>query len=636
MRQILRSISAIFKLLESYRWKLFGVIYLVGFVIYKFICNAHWLEAFYLAATLFTLNIKTDFPNAMHGAETLVYIIGLIAALYTISSLLSLLAKQFIGKKNVESMIKENYILVCGLGKKASAYIDSELSAKNEQILIIENDPNNPNIEKYRNKNIPVLIADTKNVEVLSELNLKNVVHFVLLAGKDIDNLEIALGIRDVLKNETVEMKQLYLHVKDRGLDKLYKDGGLLDDSSKLEVKMFSLARNSARSLFLEHDISGVTRDYIDSNKAFGLVVVGRSLLAIEVIGQICEIAHFPKENNITIYCMDKDINRFKNDLEYTYKNIREIPNIHIEYIELDPSTNSFYQCDVWAQDITHVMLCDENAKVNLDIAVELADRTYLEEIKSKRLNTKIHVAIYENRLVAEHIKQNSDFFDYFDVFAETNEMASKRMIINEQFEMIAKFIHSDYGEVYYPDTMFGDTNKVESKWHAKAKLSDRNSSRAQAYHIPVKLKALGLRFQQSDKSRSELLIHNREIMIYNKMIDELKSLDLDDDTLVQTTKGFNDWKTFTSEFQYFPKSFDLLVEQLIRSEKNRWNAHHYLKGWVYDVKKNKDIKRHDCLVSISDMAEDTKFTVLYDIYSILYIPNFLSSVGLEIVEDEA
>ena len=51
----------------------------------------------------------------------------------------------------------------------------------------------------------------------------------------------------------------------------------------------------------------------------------------------------------------------------------------------------------------------------------------------------------------------------------------------------------------------------------------------------------------------------------------------------------------------------DLGKEKLARCEHNRWNAFHYLNGWQYSEKTNKNIKLHKCLVLYDSLDEETK-----------------------------
>ena len=85
---------------------------------------------------------------------------------------------------------------------------------------------------------------------------------------------------------------------------------------------------------------------------------------------------------------------------------------------------------------------------------------------------------------------------------------------------------------------------------------------------------------------------------------------------------------------EYFPESFDSLFNKLGRAEHNRWNAFHYLRGWKYNTTKNKEAKRHDCLLPIEKFhTDENKKTYQYDLLSILSIPRYLAYAGYEIVQ---
>jgi len=632
---LINFLKTILKLLENHRWMLFWVILLFAFGVYKFLGHTGGLEALYSAISLFALNIEADLPSASSGFKTWVYIAGLLAAFYTVINIISLIAKRFVNRALVIEASQKPYILVCGLGEKGSAYIESELYADEEaNIIAIEKDAQNPNIEKFRAKGVAVEVADAREKEVLEALQLQNVQHIVIVAGEDTQNLEIALVLQDIFVWNDLDSKELYLHIEDRSLDKFYKDGGLFDYRRKFNIKFFSVSRNAAKELFLRYPVDGRDTKFINSDEPFALVVVGHSKLAIEVIGQICELAHLPNENRVTIYCIDKDAKSFKDAVEFRYKNIDKIPNINLVYKELDYQTKQFYEDKLWFEEITNIIFCYEDDKINLDIAAEFADSIYWQLIKANTLHSKIHIAISNHKLLADGITDNNLYYDYFNIFAQTDKMVSRDVVINERFETIAKCIHAGYEMRYNPDAMFSEDNILNSLWNQIDFLEDRVSSRAQAYHIPVKLKAMGLSFETvSNMEIGELLLHNQSLFNQNALQKDLKKLGLDRDSMIEKTKmlvGENQWNI--QEFDYFPTEYNTLMEKLIRAEHNRWNAHHWLKGWNHSEVKDKSAKLHDCLVPLQDLPKDKRHTVIYDIYSILYIPNLLAKAGLKLV----
>jgi len=84
---------------------------------------------------------------------------------------------------------------------------------------------------------------------------------------------------------------------------------------------------------------------------------------------------------------------------------------------------------------------------------------------------------------------------------------------------------------------------------------------------------------------------------------------------------------------EYFPQDFDTLFEKMIRVEHNRWMAYHYLNGWEYSQIKNKAKKEHNCLIPLENFNNDAmKKAVIYDMYSFLYLPNYLAEAGYEMI----
>jgi len=705
-----RYLFKVYFIIEKYKKKVLFGLFLIGFIIgtivYLKIYGLEPYQAIYYGLIQFMFDIKTpselgfistinvtkDNPIQVSNFYYLIYISAFIAFLTSTLVFLTVFFNNAIHRLYASSIIKNNsHIIVFGLGEKATAYIESELDNhvnSNKSIIVIEKDVSNLNIKKYREKyykqNFEIKIGDASDIALLEELNIAKSKHLVIVAGKDTENVEIALAVSDVLnklktKSKKIEYKDTYMHLEDRDLHKLYREGGLFDDRSLLHIKMFSIAQNSAKSLFLEHDIDGDSREYIDSDKSFGIVVVGNTKLALEVIGQACEIAHFPNENIMTIYCIDINIAKFRRLIYHRYPNIEDIFTINLEFEKLNFMSRKFYEKSFWKNNVTNIILCHNDAQINLDIASELADSTYLRDIKKGYMKTKIHIAIYENTKIANSINTNKEQFKYFDVFAETFKMASKDIIVDENMETIAKCIHSAYAEKYDPNQVFNN-DEIEEKWFENKALTDRDSNRAQAYHLPIKIKALGLRIDRQTFKDIDILTDNRKILNsdYISLNKERKTImqnnnpmSLDDEALEAKTKNYITIPNLTSkyknkqdsykmaeEFDYFPETLDTLFEKLIRSEKNRWNAHHYLRGWKLSYKKDKDIKTHDCLVPLLElpcskellsrmkwqsikiksilldyniyyaMVNNKRYTILYDIYSILYIPNFLAKIN--------
>ena len=162
------------------------------------------------------INLQSDY----YLKSALLYIVGFFAAVYTILFFLSLLARKLRNNLNIKIRCNEPYILVCGLGEKAQAYIDSELAVKVKNILVVEKDKDNLAIEEYRDKGVAVKLADASDIEVLKKLKIDKTKHIVALANEDDTNLEIAIALKETLKvaKKQTRLKKLikkeYLGIK--------------------------------------------------------------------------------------------------------------------------------------------------------------------------------------------------------------------------------------------------------------------------------------------------------------------------------------------------------------------------------------------------------------------------------------
>ncbi|MFP4487128.1 MAG: RyR domain-containing protein, partial [Campylobacterales bacterium] len=176
-------------------------------------------------------------------------------------------------------------------------------------------------------------------------------------------------------------------------------------------------------------------------------------------------------------------------------------------------------------------------------------------------------------------------------------------------------------------------SDKVNKKWFNTAKHSDKLSNISQAKHIDIKLKALGFEKKKSDiADKKTLLVKNQELFdeTMNHLLGE--SGTSYNELHEASIELGNFWNGKSYEVKYNPKEYKTLFEKLIRCEHERWNSFHYLNGWEYADVKDKSKKLHNCLKPIEEFKEpELQITILYDAYSILYLPNYLANAGYEL-----
>lgn len=391
------------------------------------------------------------------------------------------------------TLIKGNYILVCGLNENSKYYINSEINAGNTNIIVIEWDKNNSYIDSYKTKKIAVKIADAKDENVLKSLKISKASHIVIFTDNDMLNLDIAIQVFSIVDN-----KQIYIHVKDRSLRYFHKEhGGIFKNSN---IKIFSYYEDASRELFDKYEIYGNDEKFIDSSDEFSIVVIGNTSLAYEVIYQACIMGQLPNENKLTIHCIDKDVIKFKNDIELNYIEINNVPNINLEYIELDINTKEFYTHSLWQTNIKNIILCFENDQKNLDVAANLASITYIDEIAESKLKLKIIISMFNKYNLSEVVKKNDKLFANFYMFGSKNDIYDRRYLIDELRDEKAKIINS----------LYLMQNQNSGKEWEELSYFEKESNRASADHMKIKEKYFSINSNNEAKELLAKCEHNR------------------------------------------------------------------------------------------------------------------------------
>jgi len=518
-----------------------------------------------------------------------------------------------------------NRILVIGLGEGNRAYIDSEIDVGNKNIIVIEMDKNHPYSNQYAKK-VLVEVGDASQDSVLKELNFNRIEHIVISAGEDITNINIAKTIID----EYDDKANLFLHLTDRSLRHYHKENGVLSSNN---IRVFSYYEESARELFLSHDIDGESNDIMQSDNAYAIAVIGDTILAREVVAQACIMGQLPNENKLTIYCIDKETKSFQDGIELNFTNISSVPNVNIEYKEIDYNTTEFYKQDFWKEAITNIILCYEDDQTNLDIAANLINLQFLEESVDKTMHCKIHIAMSDTGILSKSINDNNELFNNIHIFAQTKKVNSRDNIIAKERNSLAvavDYIYTNIGAKINNYTEYSyDYCRYNKKWECVKEdyddinyipISDeswqdlsyfkKESNRAVADHMKVKLKYLGLkRVSNNMKNKNILYKRNRDI---------------------------------------FDKNMETLT-LLAKCEHNRWNTFHFLQGYkgipfisAKDKENNKkdheSKKLHMCLVEFSDFQTKSKeleafkyaegYFEGFDVMIVDHIPHMLTYAG--------
>lgn len=467
--------------------------------IYYLIYDRDFGESIILSLQLFALDTKI--PNDF-GIEKMpqnwkyIYIFSFTGFLTTFFTVILFFLDKSTSTFLLGRIKRKEFILVCGLGRNNRIYIDSELETKEHPLIIIENNKNNSYIDNYKLKKAGLIIGDATDENIFDEIKLENIRHIIISVGNDLKNLEIATKI--LKKSNQIK---LYIHLENRNLRYFHKENGLLQGSN---IKLYSYYEDASRELFRNYDIDGRGNEILCSRESYSIIIFGNGNLAYEVIFQACIMGQLPNENKLTIYCLDKNPTKFRQKVELNYTEIQNVPNVEFKYIKFDLDSKSSYQKDFWYEEnLTNIILCHENEEINLNVAANLADITYIEKIEKKQLKTNIILAIFNEYSISDSIKSNKNTYENFFTFGSTKDICTKKYLIDEIRDEQAKATNEIYNQSFK-----NESPKIKL-WEERSYF-EKESNRTSADHIKVKQKYLNY---DNSTEAEELLAkceHNR------------------------------------------------------------------------------------------------------------------------------
>lgn len=548
--------------------------------------------------------------------------------------------KNQINQKIFKNICKKTHIGIFGLGEISRTFLRDENIKEN--IIILEKD--NTNIDEYRSRGFGVKVGDAFNVEFLqNNINFNNMEYALIAFGNDKLNIEFAKKVISIYKEEswTTPIK-LIVHINDKNLSTLFSKSFILGNTTKsnINVKTFSYFEECARDLFDKYSIDGDSMDYIDSEKRLETILLGDDNLIKKIIYKIVSLYHLPNQNHHTIYIVQKDASSLLEDIKtyihYGKDNDRDkFPTITLVAIDIDYKKQNFYNHEIWEkrENIENIIVCYDDESTNIQLGSILHNRVYLSDTIDDKKVPKIIMGVYSELELSDGINKNKCEYKNMYTFGNEEDILNKSHLINETVDSLSKLIHQGYGEVYHPDYQEIDQVKKNEKWFNSTKYTDKLSNISQARHIDIKLKSLGLRKVKdfSNKPKKELLKINRKILDNALDGEREKINDAELEKASEEIQKFYDGEKY--EVKYWPESFDNnLFNKILRMEHDRWNAHHYLEGWKYSIERNKDKKEHNCLLPLEKFDNDNiKITTIYDMYSYLYLPNYLTETGYKI-----
>jgi len=190
---------------DSWPWLIALVLVWLGFgaLIWQWydVRRVAWSEALYLAFSQMTLN-PVPIPRAA-WLQILFYLAPAINLLLLARGALNIGLLVFDKRNRREAWqmalasTYRNHVIVCGLGKIGYRVVN-QLLANDTDVVVIDVRPDGPFNELMLGRDVPVLIGDARQPELLQQAGIKHAQSVAVVTSDDLTNLDIALTAREL------------------------------------------------------------------------------------------------------------------------------------------------------------------------------------------------------------------------------------------------------------------------------------------------------------------------------------------------------------------------------------------------------------------------------------------------------
>jgi hypothetical protein len=514
----------------------------------------------------------TNGPLASWQLEVARFLAPAVAAYAAVAAFVAIFRDQL---RMFRLSFSRQHVVICGLGRKGLA-LACDFKRRGDRVVVIERDEANKAIATCRELGIITLIADATEMPVLKKARIATARHLIALCGDDGANAEIAIlayQLLQVRQRRLPRTVRCLVHIVEPQLCALFAQHRVFADFSDcLDATIFNAYQNSARRLLEEHppDRGLIVRG---DSRTIHVIVIGFGRMGQSVALQVAKTGHYANGKQARVTVIDRDAHSRRRRFYSQYPQFDRVCSA--EFIEGKVEDSELIEkVAIWGSDpesvVTVVVAVDGDGHAlscALNILSRLPDRNVPIVVRMSDdagLASLLDVAVNPSHpLVAVY------------PFGMPSVACTRRLLINEELDLLAKAIHEQYVQQRRRAGGSVDDPSILTWEQLDADLKESN--RQQADHVRVKLRAIGCYTSSRDESCLAV-----------------------------------------SEFS------DEEVETLARMEHARWTAERSLAGWRLGPK---DIRRKTSpyLVDWQELSDDVRE---YDRQAVRQIPDLLALIG--------
>ncbi len=467
-----------------------------------------------------------------------------------------------------------NHFIICGLGQKG-LLLTKDLRKADQQVVVIEQDGNNPYLEICRELGAIAIIGNARDTRILLKAGVRQAKHLIAVCGEDATNVEIAEQAEILMRDRRGTSLVCTLHLADPYLWTILREREFArEQTSPIRVEMFNVYDSGARILL---------RDTFVTHRSPHLLIIGMGRLAEYLIVHAARewcLQNKDKERRIKITIVDPNAGDRLSNLKVRFPLLKQTCEFALEEHSLNwPKLDeTIFPVEADKQlPFTNTYICFEDSTFGLQTGFTLLQ--YLEDH-----NKELMISMTEDVGLAAFLREtNSPEFKNISAFGLLENTCKIELLDDGTHEALAHVIHEDYvrRETEKKKTIKDNPSMV--KWN---ELSEelKESNRRQADHIGIKLAALGY--------------------------------------------GIRPWRDYGGEKFKFKNEE---IFKLAKMEHERWREDKAHEGWKYGTRDD-GRKLHPDLIDWDHLSDEERAK---DIETVKLIPGLLARAGFQIYRIE-
>jgi voltage-gated potassium channel Kch len=444
-------------------------------------------DTLYLTLQLFALESGDVGPPLPWELEVARVLAPLVAVYAAVSAVAALLREQL---ELLHMRFMSNHVVVCGLGGRGVA-LARGFNARGDRVVGIDRDRGARGIGECREEGVRVLIGDVTDRTVLRKARVGRARHLIAVARDDGVNAEVAAELPELLGTQRRRVLTAFVHVIDPDLCGLLRRKAISSPAAgSYRLEFFSIYEIAAPALVGEYLLAAADGDARVAGRR--LVVVGLGQLGETIVVHAAKAWRALRGGSVRrlgVTIVDRAAGRKCESLRLRYPRLEDACDLSWEDLDVrhpDFGRARFLRADGERRAASVVYVCVDDDALGLAAARALLP-------KARDHGVPVVVRMRQRAGLATLLDEEGqcDGLERLQAFPLLDRTCTPELLLDGTRELLARELHEDYVRRHRAR---GETS------HGKPSLADwdllderlKESSRRQADHIGVKLRAVG------------------------------------------------------------------------------------------------------------------------------------------------